>query len=584
MTALETVRLHTRRQGLPIGLKIFGLTASLLGLMVMVVGVSTRRLGQVNEEIINLADYALPITDRVAQIDVHVLEQELHFERVQTLYEIEPLDEERLQSELAGFMERGQQVDEEIETAIALVQTAIDEATIPEVKAKWQSIAPRLMAIETEHQLFQTHTSELLELLAAGDLESAHQLEETLVAQEVNFNQSVNDVFLELENFTVKAAQSGQYHQQVVQTLSASIAGLATLAGLAYATLVTLGLVRPVRSLKAGTTAVQTGDLDVHLDTSSRDEVGTLARAFNTMVDELRLKARLEETFGKYVDPRIVKSLVQSSNTAATDGERQIMTVFFAQVQGMETGLAPLAPTDQERIINDYLSLMSAPISNHDGVIDKFIGTMIMGFWGPPFTDEDNHARLACEAALASLDQLTQLQPKLAQLAMAQTQNLHIGLATGPLVVGNMGSEAAKAYTVMGDTVNIASRLKGVSQQYGATIVINEATQQQVADVMATRELDLIRVVGKEDAIHIYELLGRKDAQTAADEGAIAAFSQGLTAYRQQDWEQARQHFTQCLDQKPGDRPTLLYLDRITQLEANPPDTNWDGVWQLTRK
>ena len=584
MTALEPISPSTHRRGLPIGLKIFGLTASLLGLMVMVVAVSTRRLRQVNEEIINLADYALPITDRVAQIDVHVLEQELHFERVQTLYEIEPLNGERLQSELMGFAERGQQVDGEIAAAIALVQTAIDETTLPQAKAEWQRIAPRLRAIETEHQAFQTHASELLELLAAGDLESAHQLEEKLIAQETNFNQAINDIFLELEAFTVEAAQAGQHHQQVVQTLSASVASLATLVGLAYATLVTLGLVRPVRSLKVGTTAVQAGDLDVHLDTSSRDEVGTLAHAFNTMVDELRLKARLEETFGKYVDPRIVKSLVQSSDTAATDGERQIMTVFFAQVQGMETCLAPLTPTNQERIINDYLSLMSAPISHHDGVIDKFIGTLIMGFWGPPFTDEASHARLACEAALASIDQLTQLYPKLSQLDIAHTGNLHIGLSTGPLVVGNMGSEAAKAYTVMGDTVNTASRLKGVSQQYGVTIVINQATQQQVSDVMATRELDLIRVVGKEDPIHIYELLGHRDTLTAVDGAAIAAFAQGLAAYRQQAWDQARQHFNQCLAQKPDDRPTLLYLDRVDQLEANPPDTNWDGVWQLTQK
>ena len=221
-------------------------------------------------------------------------------------------------------------------------------------------------------------------LLEAGDFEAAHKLEEALIAEETDFNQAITDIFLELEAFTVRSAQAGQQHQQTVQNLSLVVAALATVFGLIYALLVTMGLVRPVKSLTRGIAAVRAGDLDTHFNIASRDEVGTLALAFNAMVSELKLKARLEETFGKYVDPRIVRSLLQESTEAQTVEARQVMTVFFSDIEGLEDVLTTLAPDAQVRLINNYLSLMSAPISTHNGVIDKFIGTTIMGFWGPP--------------------------------------------------------------------------------------------------------------------------------------------------------------------------------------------------------
>ncbi|NEQ51871.1 MAG: HAMP domain-containing protein [Leptolyngbya sp. SIO3F4] len=586
MTSLEASIQPSHPRGLSIGVKIFGMTTSLLGLIVLVVAISTQRLRRVNEEIINLADYAIPITDRVAQIDVHVLEQELHFERIQTLYEVTSPNLESLELELAGFTNRGEQVERELEAAIALAQTAIQKATLSEYQTEWQQLKPKLELIQTEHQTFQNHATELLQQLKTGDRETVNRLRTQLIEEETNFNQAINEIFLELEAFTVRAAKAGQHHQQIVQTLSLSIAALATLIGLGYATLISLNLMRPVHALKQGTTEIQTGNLNVYLDTSSRDEVGVLAHAFNAIAQELKLKAQLEETFGKYVDPRIVQSLVQDSKNTSTAGNRQVMTVFFAQVKGIEDFLETLTPTEQIHLTNEYLSLMSAPITDNHGVIDKFIGTVIMGFWGPPFTDGESHARLACEAALASVKQLTQLRQRLNQATQQKSIpiQLHIGLSTGLLVVGNMGSHNAKSYTVMGDTVNTASRLQGVSKQYGVSIVINEETQQQVADVMATRELDLIQVVGKEEPTRIYELLGHINHLSTVEQIANADFTRGVQAYRQKDWLQAREYFSKYLDQKANDRPTLMYLERIAHMESNPPDADWNGVWQLTKK
>lgn len=585
----SSLRQHTwPLNSLSIGVKIFGIATSLLGLLLLVVYIFTARLRQVNEEVTALAEYVIPITDRVAQIDVHVLEQELHFERVQRLYEIEPLDNNRIQAELMAFEERGELVDEELAEAIALTKTALKEVTLPTAQAEWNHIAPLLEAIAIQHQQFHDHAEELLMLLEAGDLDAAHQLEEALIVEETDFNQAITDIFLELEAFTVRSAQEGQQHQQTVQNLSLAVATLATVFGLIYALLVTRGLVRPVKSLTRGIAAVREGNLDTDFEVASRDEVGVLASAFNAMVSELKLKARLEETFGKYVDPRIVRTLLQASTETQTVEDRQVMTVFFSDIDGLEEVMVTLDPNAQIRLINDYLSLMSAPISTHKGVIDKFIGTTIMGFWGPPFTDAESHTRLACEAALA---QLQHLQALTQQVALASKANdslpslqLHVGLSTGALVAGNMGSSSAKSYTVMGDTVNIASRLKGASKQYGVTILLSEETQRPLAECMETRELDLIQVVGREDPIRIYELLGHKGSLSLSAVAAKEAFAQGLHAYRQQDWPQARQHFEACLAKQTSDRPAQLYLDRIALLQENPPPADWNGVWQLTQK
>ena len=577
---------HSPRK-LSIGLKIFGIATSLLALLVLVVAVSANRLRRVNEEIAALADYALPITDLVAAVDVHVLEQELHFERIQYLYEIDPPPLEAIRVEQDKFEARGEAVDAELHDAIVLIQLAQAQPHVMANLEEWAKIEPMLEAIEVEHQRFQDHAMTVFERLAAGDLETARRLEDQLVAEEENFNQAINEIFLELEAFTVRAARSGQNHQQTVQTLSAATAVIATGFGLCYAFLVTVGLVRPVRNLTRCLQAVRNGDLTTQLAVTTQDEVGTLAQAFNGMMAEIRLKDQLEDTFGKYVDPRIVRSLMAASTDTATTGERRVMTVFFADLQGVSAFAESLPPDALVQFINTYLDLLAAPVSTHDGVIDKFIGTMVMGFWGPPFSQDKNHAVLACAAALAQnrcRQTLHKLMVNFSGDRPIPDLQLTVGIATGALVVGNMGSDAAKAFTVMGDTVNIASRLTGVSKQYGVPILITDATQAMIADVMETRKLDLIQVLGKEEPVSIYELLGHKSAVNHQVLTARDAFEQGLVAYRDRQWDQAQTYFEACLAQLPSDRPAILFLNRLKILRHTPPADDWQGIWQLTEK
>jgi len=578
----------TRKQlGISIGIKIFGIATSMLGLMWLVVYVSSNRLGKVNQEITSLANYTIPITNFVAKVNVHSLEQERHAERVLKLYEIEPLDLEHIEEEKKLFEERSDRVDEDLAQVTQLVNQAIKQAQINANRQKWTQIKPILEQIEAEHQEFHEHTVAVFELLAASEFEEAHQLEAALETEADDFNQEIEDIFLELEQFTVKAARATEKHQEAVQNLSRFVAIFATAFGLLSTLVITVGLVEPVRRLIQSTQAIRQGNLDAQVEVTTGDEIGSLARSFNTMVDELRLKQKLEDTFGKYVDPRVVKSLMNKSEGAHTQGERQVMTVFFSDIDGFSPIADTLIPDELVQVTNQYLTLMSAPISDYSGVIDKFIRTMIMGFWGPPFTDETNHAQLACYAALEQIARLEQLRQLMAKAAVTTRQtpvNLHIGIATGSLVVGNMGSAAAKSYTVMGDTVNTASRLKGVSKQYGTQVILAEETYQMAAEAVEVRELDLIQVVGKQEPVRVYELLGRKGEISRNAIALRDSFEQGLKAYRQQDWEQAQQCFEKCLHINTTDPPAILYLQRVQTLRENPPSQDWDGVWRLTKK
>ena len=573
---------------IPIGAKIFGLAMGMLGLLIITIYISYIRLQKVKQEIVNLADYIIPITDLIAITDVHSLKQELNFERTIKLYEFDSPDLAQIKIQQAEFERRGKQVDKELDRAIGLVKAAIANVSDQKIQQEFAKLEPMLQQIEREHQDFHNVTLDAFNLLANGEKEKARQLEEQIAAQEEHFNRELENIILELENFTIRAAKAGQSHQQEVLHLGLAVAALATVFGLLSASIVTAGLVQPTRRLTTSMKAVKEGNLDVHIHSTTDDEIGSLATSFNHMVSELKQKQQIKDTFGKYVDPRVVENLVSHCDRANTGGEKQVMTVFFSDVAGFADFTHHLPPDRLVQVTNQYLTLMSGPVSDNGGVIDKFIDTMVMGFWGPPFTRETDHAKLACNAALDQIAQLNRLDELIAEVGETEADlpkiHLYIGLATGSLVVGNMGSESSKSYTVMGDTVNTASRLKGASKQYGTQVMMTEETQKLVTGMMETREIDLIKVVGKDEPVRVYELLGRTGE---LDRSAIYlrdTFELGLSAYRQQNWDRARSHFETCLKLKSGDRPAKVYLQRIQEFRNNPPPANWDGVWNLTKK
>ena len=336
------------------------------------------------------------------------------------------------------------------------------------------------------------------------------------------------------------------------------------------------------------THAVEAGQLSVELRVTSTDEIGQLTQSFNRMVVELRAKERIKDTFGKYMDPRIVSGLIGPSGEHAHPAERRIITVFFSDIKGFSSISEQLTASAMVNLLNAYFTAVTQVIRDHRGIIDKYIGDAVMAFWTPPFSPGDQHATDACLAALLYRQALVAFRRELPQLLGLRRNvpdfHVRMGLATGEVVIGTIGSETTKSYTVIGDIVNTASRLEGINKLYGTGITVAEDTYRLAQQAVEVRELDFVTVVGKTEPVRIFELLGRV-GEIAPDTLELRdLFADALAAYRERDWDGAERKFQECLKLTPEDGPSRLFEQRVVFLRANPPAADWQGVWHATEK
>ncbi|NER25256.1 MAG: HAMP domain-containing protein [Symploca sp. SIO1C2] len=552
----------------PIGVKIFGIATSMLTFLMGVAYINHDRIAQVNDELIDIAEYITPVTEQVAKVNVHVLEQQLHFERVLRFYETEPVNLKQVEQELVNFEERGRLVDQEIEQAIALSQEAIEAARKTQNLIEFARLEPLLEILEKEHQKLHERSIVIVKLLQDDKQEEAQLLEEQLEQYEKDFEQYSQDILFELGGFTQNSTITAEEQEQEAIKVSWLLALIATGIGIPFTLLITLGLLTPVRKLIRGTQEVEQGNLEVQIAVNSKDEIGILANSFNTMLDEVRQKEHIKATFGQYVDPRIVETLIEQQGNADTS-HKQVMTVFFSDIAGFSSISEMLTPVGLVNLINQYLTLASEPITQHNGVIDKFIGDAVIAFWGPPFVGEMEHAKLACFATLEQFTQLAKLQRMMPDI-MGFRKGLpeikvRIGLATGELVADNIGSEESKSYTIMGKAVQIAEDLESANKKYGTNILLTEETKVLAADAIETREIDLLSLSDQDEPVRVYELLGYGGELNPTLAQLRDRFEAGLKEYRQQNWEQAQSHFKACLSLKADDKPSEVYLKRISQ-------------------
>src|SRR5207237_8755018 len=297
---------------------------------------------------------------------------------------------------------------------------------------------------------------------------------------------------------------------------------------------------------------------------------------------------RLLTLFGEHVRPLV--GAARSCRPELTDakGSRREMTILFCDMKGFTTFSEGMTPAALVTVLNRYMTVMSEPVRRHTGIIDKYIGDAIMAFWGPPFTGADEQARLACLAALDQVAGFAAFRTELPDLIGFKRSfpaiDIRIGIATGDVVVGSIGSEQTRNYTVIGDTVNLASRLEGANKTYGTRVLISEATNHLAADAVETREIDSVLVVGKTEPQRIFELLGQK-GEVARERLALRdAYVEALDAYRRKAWETALAGFEDSLAIVPCDAPSKLFLERIAEFRATAPSVEWNGVWSLVEK
>jgi adenylate cyclase len=293
-----------------------------------------------------------------------------------------------------------------------------------------------------------------------------------------------------------------------------------------------------------------------------------------------REKRWLRQAFSRYVSSSLVEMITAQPERLRLGGDKVEVTVMFADLAGFTTISEGLSPEKLIHLLNEYFTAMTEIILAHQGTVDKYIGDAIMAFWGAPLPVV-KPATLACQAALAMHRELEPLQHRFQQHGLPPVE-ARIGLHTGLAIVGNVGSKERFNYTVMGDTVNLASRLEGVNKIYGTHILLSESTFNQIQDEFLCRELDLVRVKGRQQPVAIYELLGDKTAR--AQFPWLAPFTAGLAAYRQGQWNKAAARFQEVLTQRPGDPPTLCFLQRLATYQQQPPPPDWQGVFSLETK
>ena len=257
------------------------------------------------------------------------------------------------------------------------------------------------------------------------------------------------------------------------------------------------------------------------------------------------------------------------------------MTVLFTDVRGFTTISEGLDPKALSNLMNEFLTPLTEVIYRHRGTIDKYMGDCIMAFWGAPLKDPD-HARNGVLAGLEMQRTLKALQPKFRERNWPEIR-IGVGLNTGRMSVGNMGSRVRLAYTVMGDAVNLASRLEGITKEYGADIIVGEDTKNAVPDVVF-REIDRVRVKGKDTAVTIYEPLGVEGEVPKAVLDDAALFHEALELYRRQEWELAELRLLRLKTITPESRLYDRFLEQIAFLRVSPPPANWDGAFTFQTK
>ena len=571
----------------PISLKIFSIALGMLLLMAIVTAVSTYHLRAVNNEVRALSEYDIPFEHSMSRVSVAQRSQIVHLEHLLLLEGMAKRDPRAIESELALFQARGRAIYAEVEQAILLAESGKKSGSVQldpvEIALLAKELPDILLVQDRLEQKLLRYTGEV----RRGDARALNVLLEAITEERAHADKEVQDVTLELQKFTKDAAaRAARLEFEAFRTGWGITLGAGIL-GLLVAALITRNLVRPVRELLLGTRAIENGDLSVNVRVTSADEIATLTDSFNHMVGELRHKERIKETFGKYVDPRIVEGLLGDARFEQ-GGEKRVMTVFFSDLEGFTAFGEQLTPDRIVRFLNRYFTLMSEPIRARRGIIDKYIGDAIMAFWGPPFSGEAEHAGAACLAALDQLALLGTLQAELPDLlglrkGLPQVR-FRVGIATGEVTVGNIGSESARGYTVIGDTVNLASRLEGANKEYGTQILVTRATHQEALADVETREIDLIRVIGRQEPVAVFELLAAKGGLTPARVALRDEFESGLAAYRRLELARAARHFDACLALDPGDKPAALFLSRLGLLRDNPQAAGWDGVWSLSRK
>jgi adenylate cyclase len=580
-------RLLTLRQS--IRRKIVGVAVALIFLMVVTSVLSMFMSATVAHLLDELTNRYIPAYGHLSRANVRSLERALALRRMVIAKLQVPPDEEAYKTRRKTFEEKDTEVAKETDAARRLINAIIADTATPSDNAALARIEVRIVdATEDLRQQLGQEDVGLLAQLDARDFAAANRTLGRVDVLRDHFIERIDQIRSDMLAQVYASTATVISGQKQTMIVSAVLTALAAALGLTLALIVASGIARPVMQLLAGAREVEAGRLDQIIAVSTRDEIGELSAAFNSMVEQLRRNERIRETFGRYIDPKVVEGLIDRPDLTPTEGQRRVMTVLFCDMKGFTPLSEGMTPQGLVKVVNCYLSTMSEPIRDRRGIIDKYIGDAIMAYWGPPFVEGNEQAALACHAALDMIGRVPELQRQIPELlglrAIPLDCDVRIGIATGEVLSGSIGSQFMMSFTVMGDAVNLASRLEAVNKVYNTRLLVSQDTAAALAAAFETRQVDRIAVVGQTMAQAVYEVMARAGGLSAEQESLRTHYADGLAAYRARDWAAARRAFGAALEAVPGDGPSQALLERIAQFETHPPPPDWDGAWQMEHK
>jgi len=554
--------------------KILGPVAAVLILMIGAAVFSVHYTNRVGAEMDLVNNRSQPMIRAMTLIETGVLEQNALFQHLFMLAKSD--DKSR---EIAEGQDRLTELGERLSTELDRVERSMASTPLgPE--------GHRLIDdISVTHQAFEEQGTLLLAMLLGGDEATFYALlpdMNSLLSQIADLTHEVQNHFRLMAD---RAAGRIEHEANQLLIINLAFSAIAVFVALWFSYASARRMSQSVRNLIAGSKSVESGDFELEISATSRDEIGDLTRSFNQMARELLVKERIKDIFGRYMDPGLVSNLMEQPELLESGGERRELTIMVIDLKGFATIMEKLEPDDLIALLDDFFSYLTTIISEQMGVVDKFLGDTVIAYWSRPFCPPDRHAALACHAALQASSQLDtfrgHVRAKLGGRADGFDLDFRIGIATGDAIIGSVGSKASRSFTVIGDPIDLGIRLEGANKAYGSQIMLSDRTRQLAGDEFQVRELDMIRVKGKRDPFRIYELLTVSDKGPSEKTAGRTQFETGLRAYRRREWDAAETAFCASMAERAHDPACRVYLERIAYLRNNPPPSGWDGVWML---
>ncbi len=565
---------------------IFALAGLLIALMAIVATINSTMSVRVGDLIGTINRTYVPVYGMLARAHIRSLEQSLALRQAALSAAAGATD--RIDAQLQAEAEAGDEVGRELSAAQEAITAQEKSSTGIDDRVLLGRLEAQVEAAARIRAGYDRQRADLVSALRAGDMAAIQAGLDRLDGVRAEQNERMEETRRDSLAFATKAVEATQESGREVIRLTLLMLAIAILLGAIMAFYIARRMVGSIRRLVQATEAVEQGRYDNELPVTSQDEIGRLTRAFNLMLAELRLKQKIRDTFGRYMDPKVVSGLLDRPELSGAAGDRRVMTIMFADMRGFTHLSEEVTPALLVTVLNRYLTVLTEEIRERQGIVDKYLGDGVMAFWGPPFVEASEQARLACEAALAQVVRFDAFKKELPDLLGIRRYvpdvGIRIGIATGEVIAGNVGSSVAMNYTVMGDAVNVASRLEGLSKLYGTTILLTEGTAAMAGPDAVLREIDRVTVVGRDIPLTVFELMGDARSVDKPTLQLVAHYGEALAAYRSRDWSRAEAALQACLALRPGDGPAGTLLARTQQFATTPPVDDWDGTWHAVQK